>query len=63
MILKFLKIIKDESKINAVGFFDTHRMKKIIKKGDLIRKIKEKGFQAASTHFLGTGIRTDAGNI
>jgi len=62
-LLNFLKIIKDESKINAVGFFDTHRMKKIIKKEEIIRKIKEKGFQAASTHFLGTGIRTDAGNI
>ncbi|MBI2134898.1 methyltransferase [Candidatus Woesearchaeota archaeon] len=58
-LLKFLKIIKDESKINAVGFFDTHRMGKIGRKEELIGKIRKKGHKAASTHFLGTGIRTD----
>jgi tRNA (guanine26-N2/guanine27-N2)-dimethyltransferase len=60
-LLKFLKIIKDEAKINVVGFFDTHESgkKEIMKKEELIKKIKKKGFKAASTHFSGTGIRTD----
>lgn len=64
-LLKFLKIIKDESRINAPGFHDIHeiakerKLKVLIKKEDLIMKIKGKGFKAASTHFLGTGIRTD----
>ena len=62
-LIKLLKIIKDESKIDSVGFFDTHKMKKIARKDDLIKKIKKKGFKAASTHFSGTGIRTDAKKI
>jgi len=64
-LLKFLKIIKDESKINAVGFYDIHdiakkrKLKIIMRKEELIKKIKKKGFKAANTHFLGTGIRSD----
>ena len=64
-LLKFLKIIKDESRINAAGFHDIHvaakerKLKVLVKKEDLIMKIREKGNKAASTHFLGTGIRTD----
>ena len=64
-LLKFLKIIKEESKINAAGFHDIHgaakekKLKVLIKKEDLIMKIRKKGYKAASTHFSGTGIRTD----
>jgi tRNA (guanine26-N2/guanine27-N2)-dimethyltransferase len=60
-LLKFLKIIKEESKINVVGFFDTHESgsKEIMKKEELIKKIRKKGYKAASTHFSGTGVRTD----
>lgn len=58
-LLRFLKTIKDESKINSVGFFDTHGMRKIERKEELIRKIRKKGHKASSTHFLGTAIRTD----
>lgn len=58
-LFKFLKVIKEESKINSVGFIDTHKMKKISKKEDLIKGLKKKGHKASSTHFLGTGIRTD----
>jgi len=30
-----------------------------MRKEELIKKIKKKGFKAANTHFLGTGIRSD----
>ena len=64
-LLKFLKIIKDESKINAVGFYDLHNIAKkrklgtMTRKEDIIKKIKKKGFKAANTHFSGTGIRSN----
>jgi len=64
-LVKFLKIIKEESKIDVVGFYDMHnivkkkKLKSIIKKEDLIKKIKKEGFKASNSHFLGTGIRTD----
>ena len=66
-LLKFLKIIKEESKINALGFYDMHeaakekKLKVLMKKEDLIKKIRNKGNMAAPTHFSGTGIRTDIG--
>jgi len=64
-LLKFLKIIKDESKIDVVGFYDIHqivkkrKLKTIIKKQDLIKKIRKKGYKVSNTHFSGTGIRSD----
>lgn len=64
-LIKFLKIINDEAKISSVGFFDINeiterkKIKRMIKKGELIKKIKEKGFRASETHFSGTGIRSD----
>ena len=64
-LLKFLKIIKEESKINAVGFYDLHdiagknKLKTMMRKDDIIKKIKEKGLKAAETHFSGTGIRSN----
>ena len=64
-LLKFLKIIKDESKINAVGFYDTHNIAKkrklrtMTRKDDIIKKIKKKGFKSSNTHFCGTGIRSN----
>ena len=63
--MKFLKIIKEESKINVVGFYDMHsiakkeKLKTMMKKEDVIKKIRKKGFKAANTHFSGTGIRTN----
>lgn len=62
---KFFRIIADESSINSVGFYDIHDIcsnngiKPIPKKEDIIFKIGRRGFSAASTHFRGTGIRTD----
>ena len=64
-LLKFLKTIKEESKINAVGFYDMGNIAKkrklgtVMKKEELIKKIKKKGFKAANTHFSGAGIRSD----
>lgn len=60
-LVKFLEIIKDESKIKSVGFFDTHGKgkKTIIQKDVLIQKIKKKKYKASSTHFLGTAVRTN----
>ena len=64
-LLKFLKIIKGESKINAIGFYDVHniakkrKLKTMMRKEDIIKKIGKKGFNAANTHFSGVGIRSD----
>ena len=64
-LIKFLKIIKDESKINSIGFYDVHdiakkyKLKIIMKKDEVIKKIKNKGFKASNTHFSGTGIRSN----
>jgi tRNA (guanine26-N2/guanine27-N2)-dimethyltransferase len=64
-LLKLLELIKNESKIDSAGFMDMHneaakaKKKVMIKKSDLINKIKKRGYKAAGTHFKGTGIRTD----
>ena len=64
-LLKFLKIIKEESKINVVGFYDMHKiaknnkLKSMMKKENLIKKIRKKSYKATSTHFSGTGLRSD----
>ena len=64
-LIKFLKIIKDESKINSVGFYDLHdiakknKIKIVSRKEDVINKIKKSGYKASETHFAGTGIRSD----
>jgi len=64
-LIKFLKIIKDESKIDSIGFYDIHKIVKkeklikIMKKAELIKKIKKSKFKASETHFSGIGIRSD----
>lgn len=66
-LLKFLQIVKEESKIDTIGFYDLHKIvkkykiKRIPKKLELIKKIKKLGFKAGETHFSGTGIRSDIG--
>ena len=63
---KMLKTIKDEAKINAVGFYDLHAIAKKYKKEtvpkieNVIESIKKKGFKASRTHFSPNGIRTNA---
>ena len=64
-LLKFLKIIKEESRINSIVFYDMHNiakkrgLKTTTKKEEIIRKIRKGGNKASNTHFSGTGIRTD----
>jgi len=65
-IEKFLKIIKNECKIDVVGFYDLHKIAKrnklkIPRKEDLIKKIKKKGYRACETHFNGVGVKSDIG--
>jgi len=67
ILTNFLKIIKEESKINVVGFYDIHsitekyKIRTIPKKLELIKKIKKAGYKASETHFNGAGIRSDIG--
>ena len=61
---KFLEKIKEESKINAVGFYDIHALAKryklkIPKKEVLVKRIRKKGFKVSETHFSKTGLRSD----
>ncbi len=64
-LIKFLKIIKDESKINTVGFYDMHdicsrhKIKNLPQKETIKNKIKKLGYQVSGTHFKGEGIRSD----
>jgi tRNA (guanine26-N2/guanine27-N2)-dimethyltransferase len=65
-LVKFLKIIKDESRINSVGFYDLHdisekyNIKELMKREEVINKIKKFGYKASETHFNGHSIRSDA---
>jgi tRNA (guanine26-N2/guanine27-N2)-dimethyltransferase len=63
-LVKILTIIEKESKINAICFIDLHKLSKIYKKPipkyeRIIKKIKDRGFKAAQSHFKLTGIRTN----
>ena len=61
----FLKIIKEESKINGAGFYDLHsiceknNIKNLQKKDEIINKIKKSGYKASESHFKGEGVRSD----
>ena len=62
---KFIGIIAEESSITSIGFYDIHYVcssngiNPVPKNEEVISKIMQKGYSAASTHFKGTGIRTD----
>ncbi len=61
---KILSIIKEESKIDTIGFYDLHKICKrnklvIPKKEELMKKIRKKGYKASETHFSCTGIRSN----
>ena len=64
-LLKFLKTIKDESKINSIGFYDLHyiaekkKLRTMGTKTNIIKKIRNNDFKAAQTHFSGTGVRSN----
>jgi tRNA (guanine26-N2/guanine27-N2)-dimethyltransferase len=58
-MLNLLEIIKEESKIKVVGFYDLHSIARISKKSlPKIDSIVKKGV-ISRTHFLGWGIRTN----
>lgn len=63
-LIKFLKTIKEESKINALGFYDLHdiceknRIKNLQKKEVIKEEIRKLGYKASDTHFKGEGIRS-----
>ncbi|HLC49880.1 MAG TPA: tRNA (guanine(26)-N(2))-dimethyltransferase [Candidatus Nanoarchaeia archaeon] len=65
-LIKFLKTIKEESKINSACFYDLHEIAEknkinlMLKKDEIIKRIKKSGYSASNTHFAGTGIRSDA---
>jgi len=60
-----IKYIKEESEIETVGFYDTHKLAKVFEKDApgldvLMEKIQKKGYKVSRTHFKPEGIRTDA---
>ena len=65
-MIKFLKIIKEESKINSVGFYDLshiaekYKLKTLPRKELVKEKIRKLKYTASDTHFAGNGIRSDA---
>ncbi len=61
----FLNILSEESKISALGFYDTHVFSSKFgihapKLESVISALRKRGFMAARTHFSGNGIRSDA---
>jgi len=64
-LFKFFEIIKKESKISSVGFYDIakvvkhNKLKNVPKKDLLITKIKKAGFKAAETHIRPNSIRSN----
>ncbi len=64
-LIKFLKTIKEESKIKTTGFYDLHhiceknKIDNLSKKEVLLNKIRKMGYKASDTHFKGEGIRSN----
>lgn len=64
-LIKFLKTIKEESKINAVGFYDLHdicersKIRYLPKKEIIKSRARKAGYQVSDTHFKGEGIRSN----
>ena len=65
-LIKFLKIIKEESKINSAGFYDLsniaekYKLKVLPRKEFIKEEIRKLKYKASDTHFAGNGIRSDA---
>ncbi len=61
---KFLKIIYDESKIDVVGFYSIPKIckkykLKMIKKDEIIKRIRGKKYRVAETHFAPNSLRSN----
>ncbi len=64
LLKKLLSIIKEESKVDSVGFYDLHKVCKrnklnIPKKEMVMDKIRKSGFKVSETHFSPTGLRSN----
>jgi len=63
-LVKFLKTIRGESRVNAAGFYDLsiiaekNRIRELPKINILREKIRKFGYRASQTHFSGNGIRS-----
>jgi tRNA (guanine26-N2/guanine27-N2)-dimethyltransferase len=62
---KFVNLIKEESKIDDIGFYDIHVIAKKYKKPapkteKISASLKQKGYSVARTHFSKYGIKTNA---
>lgn len=64
-LIKFLSVIKEESKINCVGFYDLHdiceknKIRALKQKEAIKNKIKKLGYKVSDTHFRSEGIRSN----
>jgi tRNA (guanine26-N2/guanine27-N2)-dimethyltransferase len=62
---RVLRIIKEESKIHTVGFYDVtelaskYKLKVLPKLKDIVEKVKKKGFLCSETHFRENSIRSN----
>jgi len=61
---KLIELLQEENN-SPVSFFDLHQEYSLLKKeplpnDEVLRRLKEKGFIASSTHFTGKGIKTNA---
>jgi tRNA (guanine26-N2/guanine27-N2)-dimethyltransferase len=62
---RVLRIIKEESKIQTVGFYDVtelaskYKLKVLPKLKDLVENIRKKGYLASETHFRENSIRSN----
>ncbi len=61
---KILNVIKEEAKIDTIGFYDLHKLGErykisIPRKGELIKKLRKLGYKASETSFSGTSIRSN----
>tara|TARA_Y100000310_G_scaffold345857_1_gene471554 strand:- start:5733 stop:6785 length:1053 start_codon:yes stop_codon:yes gene_type:complete len=65
ILLKLLNTIKNESKINSLGFYDIHtlckknKIKQLPKKEGIINKIKKAKYKVSETHFSPTALRSN----
>jgi len=62
---KLLSTMRDEGRIDSIGYYDLHvvakkRGARILPIDDAVAKIRDAGFSASRTHFCPTAVRTDA---
>lgn len=65
-IKKFISIIKNESKLNVIGFYDVHKLckrnkLKIPKRELIIKRIRNSGYKVSETHFNPNGLKSNIG--